>query len=68
MFIKIEVVGCGELYHVVGDDGVSMYEYDNEAQATEQMNRLQEQGLTTQKKLNDRIGVALFDGVYACIE
>jgi len=68
MLIKTEVVGCGELYHVVGDDGVTMYEYSDEAQAIEQMNRLQEQGLTTQKKLNDRIGVALFDGVGACIE
>lgn len=64
MTIKAEVVGCGELYHVVGDDGVSMYEYDNEAQAIEQMNRLEEQGLTTKKLLDNRIGVTLVDCGY----
>ena len=64
MTIRTEVIGIGERYHVVGDDGVSMYEYDNEAQAIEQMNRLEEQGLTTRKLLDNRIGSTLIESGY----
>lgn len=71
MTIRTEVVGVGEIYHIVGDDGVTMYEYLDEAQAVEQLARLQEQGVTTKRKLENRIGATLIDVCEennACVE